>query len=239
MQSHYAKDQHMSDLDTDNYQPLQVNATSKRTNVGSGEATESAGKAVEPMCFRSHFEDCMEMYADADTVANYLNTHQGWFCRCAHPMTAEPLGDNGYVLTIGRFGAFGYDVEPKIGLELLPPVEMVYRMRTVPVPNYIAPGYEVDYQAAMHLVEVTDPELLPPQVSALTRVEWQLDLAVTIQFPRFIYRLQRPLLQNTGDRIISQVVRSVSRRLTPKVQEDFHKNLGIPFQKLKQNKKPS
>jgi len=28
--------------------------------------------------------DCMEMYADAQTVAEYINAHQ-WFCRCAHP----------------------------------------------------------------------------------------------------------------------------------------------------------
>jgi hypothetical protein len=39
------------------------------------------------------------------------------------------------------------------------------------------------------------------------------------------------LSQSTGDRLLSQVVRQVSRRLTHKVQEDFHSSLGIPMPK--------
>jgi len=46
--------------------------------------------------------DCMEMYASAQTVAEYLKAHRGWFCRCAAPMKVEPTGENGYALTIGR-----------------------------------------------------------------------------------------------------------------------------------------
>jgi len=52
-------------------------------------------------------------------------------------------------LTIGRFGSFGYDVEPKIGLELLPPDKGVYRIKSIPVPDYVTPGYEVDFQSAL------------------------------------------------------------------------------------------
>lgn len=242
MQSQFVDNQHIEDLEMAAFPScplnLQLNAMSKQPEAESGEVSEQANK-MEPMCFRSHFEDCMELYADAATVANYLNAHQGWFRRCAHPMKAECLGDNGYALTIGRFGAFGYDVEPKIGVELLPPQESVYKMRTIPIPNYTAPGYEVDYQAALHLVEVPADESLLAPASALTRVEWELNLSVYIQFPRFIYKLQRSLLQGTGDRIIHQVVRGVSRRLTLKVQEDFHNQLGIPLHKSKRLRKPS
>lgn len=242
MQSQYTENQHIEDVDLGNFPacPPQPNATVKRSDTEYVEAPDQVGKTFDAMCFRSHFVDCMELFADAETVANYLNSHQGWFCHCAHPMKAEPLGDNGYVLTIGRFGAFGYDVEPKIGLELLPPKERVYRMQTICIPDYVAPGYEVDYQAALHLVEVPTESSLPPQVSAITRVEWELDLAVYIQFPKFIYKLQRSLLQKTGDRIVHQIIRQVSRRLTLKVQEDFHQTLGIPFyKKHKHHKKPS
>ena len=194
---------------------------------------------IEPMRFYSQFTDCMEMYADAVTVAKYLDAHQGWFCRCAHPMTAESLGDNGYALTIGRFGSFGYQVEPKIGLDLLPPENGVYPIRTIPVPGYVAPGYEVDFNAAMHLVEVPNDNFnekskLP---AVITRVEWELDLSVYIQFPKFIYKLPKSVLQTTGDRVLREIVRQVSRRLTPKVQEDFHSSLGIPFStKSKKNR---
>lgn len=241
MQSQYTENQRIEDVEMGNFPtcPLQSNAI-KRPDTECVEGAEQLGKTFEPMCFRSHFEDCMELYADAQTVANYLNSHQGWFCRCAHPMKAEPLGNNGYILTIGRFGAFGYEVEPKIGLELLPPEARVYRIQTISIAEHAALGYEVDYQAALRLLEVPADRSFLPQVSAITRVEWELDLAVDIHFPKFIYRLQRSLLQKTGDGIVHQIVRQVSRRLTLKVQEDFHKTLGISFeQKHKHYKKLS
>jgi len=35
----------------------------------------------------------------------------------------------------------------------------------------------------------------------VTRVEWQLDLAVYVQFPKFIQRLPKSMVQSTGDRL--------------------------------------
>ena len=72
------------------------------------------------------------MRAPASTVAHYLDHHEGWFRRCAAPMQVEALGRNGYVLTLGRFGNFGFEVEPTIGLELMPQSRGVYRICTVP-----------------------------------------------------------------------------------------------------------
>lgn len=216
-------------------QPIEVSsALLNATSIGAEkveEASELAQNATSPMCFQTHFESCMELYADAKTVANYLDSHQGWFGECAEPMKVERLGDNAYALTIGSFGAFGYEVEPKIGLELLPAEAGVYRIQTVPIPNYVPPGYDVDYKSSMHLVEVTTDGV------PMTRVEWQLEVAVYLRFPKFIYKLQKSLLQKTGDRILSQIVRQVSRRLTFKTQEDFHTALGIPFPPKKSKKR--
>lgn len=191
----------------------------------------------EPACFHGAFASCMEMYADAATVAAYLDAHQAWFPRCAQPMTVEQIGENGYALTIGKFGSFGYEVEPKVGLHLLPQDQGVYRIQTIAVPNYNPPGYEVDFQAALQLVETEldaaaiaafkRANAIPP--THLTRVEWELDLKVMIQFPRFIQALPKSLVQNTGDRLLNEIVRQVSRRLTHKVQEDFHTTTGVPF----------
>ncbi|HIK54014.1 MAG TPA: DUF1997 domain-containing protein [Synechococcales cyanobacterium M55_K2018_004] len=196
---------------------------------------ESLLQELEPVHFRGYYASTMEMYADTQTVENYLNVHREWFCRCSSPMKADPLGDNGYALTIGRFGALGYEVEPKIGLHLLPQDgQGVYRIETIPVPGYVAPGYEVDFKAALQLVE-TDPSQanLPDEAAPaqLTRVEWDLHLDVAIQFPRFIRALPQHLIQSTGDRVLNQVVRQVSRCLTLKVQEDFHSTHNIPFPK--------
>ncbi len=174
--------------------------------------------------FHGHYQDCMEMYAPRQTVAEYLDSHNSWFSRCAEPMTVQPLGENGYALVIGRFGAFGYEVEPKIGLELLAPEDGVYRILTIPVPGYRSPGYDVDYHSSLVLVENTS-------LGQLTQVQWELDLTVSIHFPKFIKRLPQSLIQSTGDRLLNQIIRQVSRRLTHKVQEDFHQSLGISFPK--------
>ena len=175
--------------------------------------------------FSGHYQDFMEMPAPIEKVAEYLNAHASWFSRCAEPMKVESLGENGYALVIGRFGAFGYEVEPKIGLELLPPDESIYRIRTIPIPDYQPPGYDVDYRASLQLIE-NDAST---NMGEVTRVEWELDLMVDLHFPRFIQRLPKSIIQSTGDRLLNQIVRQVSRRLTRKVQEDFHKSLEIPF----------
>ena len=43
-------------------------------------------------------------------------------------MAVEDIGTNSYAITVGRFGNFGFEVEPKIGLELLPQATRVYRI---------------------------------------------------------------------------------------------------------------
>lgn len=196
---------------------------------------EPTRSVIEPTRFYCRFVDCMEMYADAQAVAAYLDAHQGWFRRCAHPMTVEAIGQNSYALIIGRFGSFGYEIEPKIGLDLLPQEAGVYRIATVAVPGYDAQGYEVDFQAAMELVELSPEEVAATMngqaAKPITRVQWQLDLTVLIQFPRFIHALPKSLIQNTGDRLLQQIVRQVSNRLTDKVQEDFHTTHQIQMPK--------
>lgn len=181
-----------------------------------------------PFHFRNQFEGTMTMNSDAETVKTYLDAHQGWFVRCAHPMQAEPIGDNSYALTIGRFGALGFQVEPKLGVELLPEAEGVYRMETVPLDRADSGFYEVDYQAQLQLVENSN-ELSSNLPQPLTGVEWTLDLGVTIYFPRFIYRFSESMVQKTGDRLLNQIVRQVSRRLTYKVQVDFHSRYELPL----------
>lgn len=216
---------------------VRLDAMSGFTESNYSIAEAPAQTIVEPTQFHSHFIGRMEMNADAQTVAQYLDTHRGWFCRCAQPMKVEPIGESGYALAIGRFGSFGYEVEPKIGLNLLPQDQGTYRIKTIPVPNYTSPGYDVDFQAAMELIETpaVDRSKMP---SSITQVEWHLDLTVTIQFPRFIHRLPKSMIQSTGDRLLSQIVRQISRRLTCKVQEDFHASVGGSLPQDAKKKRP-
>lgn len=174
--------------------------------------------------FHGAYSGSMEMAASRDLVARYLDDHRSWFLRCAHPMTATPLGNNGYDLTVGHFGALGYDVEPKIGLHLLPQDHGVYRIETISIPGYVSPGYEVDFKASLELNEISHPS-----GQLITQVDWNLELKVWVSFPRFIQALPKRIIQKTGDHLLSQIVRQVSKRLTHKVQEDFHTTQGLPF----------
>ena len=63
---------------------------------------------------------------------------------------------------------------------------------------------------------------------AHTLVRWDLDLSVWIRLPAMITLLPDSLVQSSGDHLLRQIVRQVSRRLTWKVQEDFHASHGIP-----------
>ena len=180
--------------------------------------------------FNVSFQGRMDMYSDVDTVAEYLDAHEGWFCRCAQPMKVEPLNDNGYVLTVGRFGSFGYEVEPKIAVVLNPPVDRVYLMQTIPIVD-CDEGYEVNYRAKMQLTEVSGDTVCSNKglfnkraivPDRITQVNWDLDLEVKVKFPQFISKLSTSLIQTTGDRLLAQIVRQVSPRLTYKVQQDFH-----------------
>ena len=188
--------------------------------------------------FAASFKGQMDMYSDVDTVAEYLNAHEGWFCRCAQPMKVEPLANNGYILTVGKYGSFGYEVEPKIGVVLNPPVDRVYLMHTIPIPD-CDEGYEVNYRAAMKLQEIAANNPSPATKklfskktvtpNRITQVTWDLDLKVRVNFPQFITKLSPSLIQKTGDRLLSQIVRQVSPRLTYKVQQDFHLSHDLPM----------
>jgi len=148
-----------------------------------------------PTSFTNHYVGYMDLLADRVTVMAYLDTHQGWFKRCAHPFKADAIGTTGYAMGVGRVGAFGFEVDPRVGLNLLPPDENhVYRIETIPIPDQEPQGYEVDFRAEMSLQEVplqaenypkVDPAILAAY-PVMTSVAWDLNLRVTLQFPAFI-----------------------------------------------------
>tara|TARA_B100002051_G_scaffold276770_1_gene327791 strand:+ start:2030 stop:2569 length:540 start_codon:yes stop_codon:yes gene_type:complete len=169
----------------------------------------------------------MEMLAPTDVVSSYLDRHEGWFERCAAPMLAKPIDPQSYELRLGRFGNFGFEVEPTIGLRLLPQEQKVYRIQTIDVETdpCLRGHYDVDFQARMELKSWSASEKEHP-IDA-TAVRWDLDLSVWIKLPKMITLLPEQLVQSSGDQLLKQIVRQISRRLTWKVQEDFHATHGL------------
>ncbi|MEE3717534.1 DUF1997 domain-containing protein [Tumidithrix elongata RA019] len=199
------------------------------------ENIEDKNKKVYPLTqFRNHFVGYMDLFAEQSVVMTYLDSHQGWFKRCAHPFKAEPIGTTGYAMGVGRVGAFGYYVYPNVGLNLLPQENSVYRIVTIPIPDQEPQGYEVDFQAEMRLQPRSLAEVLSGEELAqnptMTSIEWDLNLTVTLQFPPFIHRMSKDMIQKTGDGVLAFVVKHVSNSLTAKVQNDFHKthNIKVP-----------
>ncbi|PZU96800.1 MAG: hypothetical protein DCE90_08460 [Pseudanabaena sp.] len=180
--------------------------------------------------FFNHYVGHMDLLADQQTVMKYLDAHQGWFRRCANPFKADPLGETGYAMGVGKVGAMGFQVDARVGLNLLPPDEnFVYRITTIPIPEQPPQGYEVDFQAEMHLKE---QPLEIAENPVMTSIQWDLRLTVSLQFPAFIQKISRDMLQKTGDSVLGFVVQKVSKSLTAKVQDDFHKthNIKVPKQ---------
>ena len=136
-------------------------------------------------------------------------------------MEVEALDPQAYALTLGRFGNFGFEVEPTIGLRLLPRKEQSYCIETVDLPELdpaLSKMYDVDFQAKLCLVDDSENQSEQAQVW----VSWTLDLTVWIALPRVITMPPNGLVQSSGDHLLRQIVRQISRKLTWKVQEDFH-----------------
>ena len=65
--------------------------------------------------------------------------------------------------------------------------------------------------------------------TATTQVNWKMNLVVKVWFPKFIYKLSPILIKSTGDRLLGQIIRQISPRLTYKVQQDFHTRYDLPI----------
>jgi hypothetical protein len=185
--------------------------------------------------FHNHYIGNMELLADKVTVMKYFDAHQGWFRRCAHPFKADPIGETGYAMGIGKVGALGFQVDARVGLNLLPPDQnCVYRIVTIPIPEQEPQGYEVDFQAEMRLEEKTLELRSGEKLGAdplITSITWDLHLTVSLHFPGFIQKLAKDMIQKTGDSVLGFIVQRVSKSLTAKVQDDFHKTHEIKIPK--------
>ena len=189
---------------------------------------------IDPDPFHCHaaFAGIMEMGSDSQTVIDYLRQHQEWFPDCAKPMTVEPIGENGYLLSLGRFGALGFHLEIKLalGMEFLETGK--FGMRSLPLPEASPTVYDVDYKATMELREINPTDNHTSSTSlakAITQLVWDLKLNIAVQLPKFIRKLPLSLVQKASNRLLCKIVSQISPRLTKRVQQDFHRRFQLPI----------
>jgi hypothetical protein len=101
-------------------------------------------------------------------------------------------------------------------------------------------GYEVDYRSIMEIESIPPSQAVDIEKvyhqkgkktlpESITKINWQLDLQVKVKFPPFIYKLPMSIIKTTGDRLLSEIVKQISPRLTYKVQKDFHSRFDLPI----------
>ena len=170
---------------------------------------------IDPDPFHCHaaFAGMMEMGSDSQTVIDYLKQHQDWFPDCAKPMTVEPIGENGYLLSLGRFGALGFHVDIKLalGMEFLETGK--FGMRSLPLPEPSPTAYDVDYKATMELREINPADHHESSASlakAITQLVWDLKLNIAVQLPKFVRKLPLTLVQKASNRLLCKIVGQVS-----------------------------
>ena len=125
-------------------------------------------------------------------------------------MDVDVLDAQAYALRLGRFGNFGFEVEPTIGLRLLPQQQGTYAITTEPVPGSndgLNALYDVDFQASLRLEEQPTGSDESGNASPSTSVSWDLDLSVWIKLPKVITMLPEGLVQSSGDHLLRQIVR--------------------------------
>ena len=79
------------------------------------------------------------------------------------------------------------------------------------------------------LNQATAEQLQELPVEQATHVQWELNLQTKVQMPKFIQALPQSLVKASGDRLLNQIVKQISKRLTRKVQEDFHTMMNLPL----------
>jgi len=162
------------------------------------------------MRFQTQLNDQVVIACSSSFAYWYLQWHSVWFPNCAKPMQTKLIRHNAYQLTVGRFGAFGYQVEPRINLQMTPFLDS-FRISTLPLQDD-GQLYEVDFQAEMAIVPID---------SHRCQINWELNLVVEIPFPDFINAMPQKLIQKTGDRLLARVVREISKSVNEKIAVDF------------------
>jgi len=80
-----SRDRQPEDLTADWLDESEVDIAALDREAATSEDPESEDKRMYE--FETHFRGTMGMYGEFQAVSDYLDAHEGWFVRCAQPMT--------------------------------------------------------------------------------------------------------------------------------------------------------
>ncbi|MEN9205145.1 MAG: DUF1997 domain-containing protein [Thermostichales cyanobacterium DRC_bins_46] len=162
----------------------------------------------------------VDLETPVEELAGYLRHHQEWIHRCFKPLKVQPLGNADYRLQFFRIGGLGFELEPHFAITIWEDPLHCFRLTSLALPEDASLPYQVDCQASFRIEQhSSDPQ-------PLTRVYWDLTLKIDLELPGFLQVLPRPLVQKVGIKVVNQVTRSMSDRLTHNVCTDFYRSVG-------------
>lgn len=161
----------------------------------------------------------VDMQTKRESLAAYLQEHQKWIDRCFKPLKVFPLSDSTYKLQFFRIGGLGFELEPCFGVKIWSEKHYMFRLSSIELPSDADLPYTVDCQSYFQLEEL--PE------SGMTRVNWDLELDIWMELPRFLAAFPYNLVYNVGAKVVRQVTRRMSDRLTHNVCTDYYRSVGM------------
>jgi len=162
----------------------------------------------------------VDLETPVEDLAKYLRHHHQWIHRCFKPLTVQPLGGADYRLQFFRIGGLGFELEPHFAITIWEEPQHCFRLASLNLPEDQSLPYRVDCQATFRIEQLAlDP-------TPIARVYWGLLLKIDIELPGFLQVLSRSLVQKVGIKVVNQVTRSMSDRLTHNVCTDFYRSVG-------------
>ncbi|MEA5551511.1 DUF1997 domain-containing protein [Anabaena cylindrica UHCC 0172] len=197
-----------------------INAKQYNTSSTKERATQKS-KLSFPYLFRNKSTGTIILQGNMEEVIKYIDNHSKWLAQCILPLKANLIERNAYSLNIGKIGALGYEIEPTVNLYMNQQSRGYYQIKTEPISGIDPNGYDVDFFSKIKLIDCSSGK------QELTRIEWELILVTKLDFPAFILFLPIPLVQKTGDAVLSNIVKSVSDKFSEKISRNFIKFIKI------------
>ncbi len=177
----------------------------------------------------------VDLETDQATLADYLTQHSRWIERCFKPLQVYPLAADAYKLQFFRIGGLGFELEPCFGVQIWSEGDSLFRLGSIELPSDEGLPYRVQCQSSFRLEEISPTTRKDPkrQAPIVTRVHWHLYLNIHMDLPGFLQALPYSLVHRVGSKVVQQVTRNMSDRLTHNVCSDFYRWIGKPGKKYR------
>jgi hypothetical protein len=198
-------------------------------NTPQDAPADSSARTIEILADR---QGQVDLQTDLPRLADYLQNHRDWIDHCFKPLKVEALSANTYKLQFFRIGGLGFELEPCFGVKIWADEGNIFRLSSIELPSDAHLPYKVDCQSYFRLEELSrsegqdQPDQKEDSHPTLTRVHWDLQLCIQMELPGFLLALPRNLVHRVGTKVVVQVTRSMSDRLTHNVCTDFYKSIG-------------